>query len=175
MPVRDYRAAAAVAAFWVAFGATPWGGSGAAWAVAPGEAAPTFALPTADAGPVSLEALRGRVVYVDFWASWCGPCRRSFPFMNELKERYGERGLTVVAVNVDAKREDAARFLRQYPATFAVVYDPTGATPRAYEVKAMPSSYLVDRSGRVVAIEHGFLEERRAPVEERIRALLAER
>ncbi len=175
MPDRAFRAAAAIAAMWIASGAATWGASGATWAAAPGDAAPAFVLPTADIGTISFEALRGRVVYVDFWASWCGPCRRSFPWMNELHQRYGARGLTIVAINVDAKREDADRFLRQYPATFAVVYDPTGATPRAYDVKAMPSSYLVDRAGRIAAIEHGFLDERRAAIDERIRTLLAER
>src|SRR3954471_23299464 len=72
-----------------------------AWAVGVGEAAPAFALNTAKGEPVALDKLRGQVVYVDFWASWCGPCKRSFPWMNELAQRYGANGLTVVAVNVD--------------------------------------------------------------------------
>jgi len=147
--------------------------TGPARAAAVGEPAPAFALPTARESTISLGELRGQVVYVDFWASWCGPCRRSFPWMGELQQRYGGRGLTVVAINVDAKRADAERFLQQYPAAFAVAYDASGATPRAYGVKAMPSSYLIDRDGRIAAIEHGFLDERRAAVEDRIRALVA--
>jgi cytochrome c biogenesis protein CcmG, thiol:disulfide interchange protein DsbE len=118
---------------------------GRALAVALGDPARSFALATADGRTIALEQLRGRVVYLDFWASWCGPCRRSFPWMNEIEQRYAGRGLTIVAVNVDAKREDAERFLHQYPATFAVVYDASGATPRAYDVKAMPSSYPMVR------------------------------
>jgi cytochrome c biogenesis protein CcmG/thiol:disulfide interchange protein DsbE len=145
----------------------------AALAVGVGEAAPAFALATARGDTVALEKLRGQVVYVDFWASWCGPCKRSFPWMNELTQRYGANGLTIVAVNVDKKREDAERFLGQTPAQFTVVYDPPGATPAAYGVKGMPSSYLVDRSGRVVMVEQGFRDEQKATVESRIRELLA--
>jgi cytochrome c biogenesis protein CcmG/thiol:disulfide interchange protein DsbE len=140
-------------------------------ALSVGDEAPLFVLPPAQGAPVALAALRGRVVYVDFWASWCGPCRRSFPWMSDIQRRYGDRGLAVVAINVDAKRDDAARFLRQYPADFTVVYDSAGNTPAAYEVKAMPSSYLVDPAGRIAWMEHGFLDEHRALVEERIRAL----
>ena len=167
MPLRALCTAAAIVAMSVA--------AGGAVAAAVGDAAPAFVLPTAESGTISLEQLRGQVVYVDFWASWCGPCRRSFPWMNEIQQRYGGRGVTIVAINVDAKRADAERFLRQYPATFAVVYDGVGATPRAYDVKAMPSSYLVDREGRIAGIEYGFLEERRSAVEDKIRALAAVR
>jgi len=162
----DLRAAAA-AAFLLAANGT--------WAAAIGEPAPAFSLPAAQGGTVALEQLRGQVVYVDFWASWCGPCRRSFPWMNEMQQRYGGRGFAIVAINVDAKREDADRFLRQYPAQFAVVYDGTGATAGAYAVKAMPSSYLVDARGRIAGIELGFRDERRAEIEARIRSLVESR
>jgi len=124
---------------------------------------------------VALERLRGQVVYVDFWASWCGPCRRSFPWMNELQRRYGDRGLTIVAINVDKNAADAARFLERNPAMFAVAYDQAGVTPLAYSVRDMPSSYLIDSRGNVVEIEHGFHDERKGPLEQRIQALLAAR
>ena len=101
----------------------------AAAAVGVGESAPSLRLSTAKGETVALESLRGQVVYVDFWASWCGPCKRSFPWMNELQQRYGDKGFTVVAVNVDKKAEDAERFLAQTPARFTVVYDAPGATP----------------------------------------------
>jgi thiol-disulfide isomerase/thioredoxin len=149
--------------------------AGRATAAGVGEMAPALTLPTAEGAAISLERLRGKVVYVDFWASWCGPCRRSFPWMNDVQQRYGPADVAIVAVNVDAKRDDAARFLRQYPAGFAVVFDATGATPRAWDVRAMPSSYLIDRRGRIARIEHGFLDEHRAALEEAIRALAAER
>jgi cytochrome c biogenesis protein CcmG, thiol:disulfide interchange protein DsbE len=142
------------------------------WAAAVGEAAPAFALPNAAGQPVELDKLRGNVVYVDFWASWCSPCKRSFPWMNEMTRKYGPKGLTIVAINVDKKREDAEKFLKLAPAEFTVVYDPAGKAPAAWQVKAMPSSYLVDATGKVVLVENGFKDERKGEVEERIRAAL---
>ncbi len=147
--------------------------AGSASAAGVGEKAPAFALPTANGDTVALESLRGRVVYVDFWASWCGPCRRSFPWMNEMQRKYGAHGLVIVAINVDKRRVDAERFLQDTPAAFAVVYDEAGATPAAYAVKGMPSSYVVDARGNVAAVEIGFINERRPELEAKIRALLA--
>jgi thiol-disulfide isomerase/thioredoxin len=144
-------------------------------ALDPGEIAPAFALPTAAGATVVLAELRGQVVYVDFWASWCGPCRRTFPWMNDMNRKYGGKGFTIVAVNVDKKRADAERFLAQTPAEFTVVYDAPGATPSAYAVKGMPSSYLIDGNGKVVAVEQGFREDRQAALEAQIRALTAAR
>ena len=142
-------------------------------AVDVGDAAPGFSLPSTDGRPIVLEKLRGQVVYVDFWASWCAPCRRSFPWMSELQQRYGERGFTIVAINVDKQRADAERFLQANAARFTVVYDPEGATPLAYAVAGMPSSYLIDRRGNVVEIEAGFRDERKSAREATIRSLLA--
>jgi thiol-disulfide isomerase/thioredoxin len=144
-----------------------------ALAVEAGEAAPTFALPTAKGETVTLDKLKGQVVYVDFWASWCGPCKRSFPWMNDMQQRYGGKGLSIVAVNVDKKREDADKFLAQTPAQFTIVFDPAGATPSSFAVKGMPSSYLIDGKGNVVAVEQGFHDDRKGPLEDRIRTLLA--
>jgi thiol-disulfide isomerase/thioredoxin len=146
-----------------------------AHAVGIGEAAPPLRLANAKGDTVALDALRGQVVYVDFWASWCGPCKRSFPWMNELQQRYGDKGFTVVAVNVDKKADDAERFLSQTPARFTVVYDAPGATPAAWAVKGMPSSYLIDRTGKVVMVEQGFRDEQKPAVEQRIRELTANR
>ena len=143
------------------------------WAAGVGEAAPAFSLRDASGATIALQALRGQVVYVDFWASWCGPCRRSFPWMNELQRRYGGRGLTIVAINVDKNPADAARFLERNPAQFAIAYDQAGATPLAYAVEGMPSSYLVDAQGKVVDVEQGFHDDRKALVERRIQSLLA--
>jgi thiol-disulfide isomerase/thioredoxin len=144
----------------------------AAYAVAAGEPAPALALPDAAGQPVDLDKLRGKIVYVDFWASWCAPCKRSFPWMNEMQRKYGPNGLAIVAVNVDRKREDADKFLAVVPAQFTVVFDPAGKAPAAWQVKAMPSSYLVDASGRVAFVEAGFRDERKDEVESRIRAAL---
>ena len=146
-----------------------------ALAVDAGQPAPAFALPRAAGDALTLESLKGRVVFVDFWASWCAPCKRSFPWMNELQKKYGDKGFTVVAINVDKRRADADRFLAQVPAGFAVVYDPEGRTPAAYGVKGMPSSYLIDARGNVVQVESGFNDEHAAAIDERIRALVAVR
>lgn len=143
-----------------------------AMAVAVGGAAPAFALADVAGRTVTLAELRGQVVYVDFWASWCGPCRRTFPWMNAMTQKYGAQGFKVVAVNVDKKRADADRFLAQVPAQFTTVFDASGATPTAYDVKAMPSSLLVDATGRVVLVEEGFSDDTAASLEARIRALL---
>lgn len=141
-------------------------------AVATGEPPPNFALLNAAGELVGLEQLRGRVVYVDFWASWCGPCRRSFPWMNEMRQRYRDTDLVILGINVDKRRSDADRFLLQTPAAFPILFDAAGATPSAWGVGAMPSSYLIDRQGKVVAIETGFDDARKGAVEERIRKLL---
>lgn len=147
--------------------------SAPSWAVDAGQFAPALTLPTAQGEAVALDKLRGKVVYVDFWASWCGPCRRSFPFMNEMLSKYGARGFTVLGVNVDKKRADAERFLAQVPATFTILFDETGATPSAWAVKGMPSSYLVDGTGKVVFVERGFTDEQKVQLEQRIASLVA--
>lgn len=161
--VRSVVASLLASAFFVA----------SARAVAPGGPAPPIALPNATGQPWSLAALRGRVVYVDFWASWCTPCRRSFPWMNALAQRYENDGFAIVGVNVDKRRADAEQFLRDVPAAFPVVFDARGAAPTAYDVKEMPSAFLIDRDGVVVAVEEGFHDDQRDAIESRIRALLA--
>jgi cytochrome c biogenesis protein CcmG, thiol:disulfide interchange protein DsbE len=137
-----------------------------------GAPAPLLALPTASGETVALDQLRGKVVYVDFWASWCGPCRKSFPWMTEMQKKYGPSGFTVVAVNVDKKRLDAERFLQGTPAQFTVVYDPVGTTPTAWSVKAMPTSYVIDSKGNVAIVESGFRDDNVAELESRIKTLV---
>ncbi len=139
-----------------------------------GQMAPEFDVPGA-AGPVKLSALRGKVVYVDFWASWCGPCKQSFPWMNAMQTKYGAQGLTVVGINVDKKRADAETFLKSTPAQFTVAFDEKGGTPTAYQVKGMPSSYLIDRDGKVIATHTGFRPDESAALEAKLRAALGVR
>jgi thiol-disulfide isomerase/thioredoxin len=148
---------------------------GVAWSTAraadPGTPAPAFTLAGAT-GEVTLAAYRGKFVYLDFWASWCGPCRHSFPWMSALQQRLGAAGLQVVAVNLDTDRADAQRFLAAHPAGFTVAYDPAGTTPHAYAIKGMPSSVLVDRDGRIVFQHPGFNEAEAPALEQRIAAAL---
>lgn len=113
----------------------------------------------------------GRVVYVDFWASWCTPCARSFPWLNAMKAKYGQQ-LTIVGVNVDAEKSAANRFLARHPATFEVVYDPSGALAARYDIDGMPTSLILDASGSVVHRHRGFHEGQVLGYEEAIRQAL---
>lgn len=136
--------------------------------------APQFELP-GDSGKVSLKSLAGRVVYVDFWASWCTPCRKSFPWMNQIQQTYGDKGLAIVAINLDKDKQAVSQFLKANPAQFTVAYDPAGSTASAFKVQGMPSSYLIDRHGQIRHSHIGFREISKADLEGRIRQLLAEK
>ncbi|MFS2005983.1 TlpA family protein disulfide reductase [Duganella sp. CT11-25] len=142
-----------------------------AYALEKGAPAPQFDLQGLD-GAVKLAKLQGKVVYVDFWASWCGPCRQSFPWMNEMQAKYGARGLQVVGVNVDANSADARQFLASTPARFAIGFDPQGATPRSYGIKGMPSSVLIGPDGKVLLEHSGFRDADRAELESKIQSAL---
>jgi len=103
-----------------------------------------------------LGEFRGKVVLLDFWASWCVPCRRSFPWMNQMQQKYGESGLLIVGVNMDSEPAAAQAFLDDYPANFRIINDPDGDLAREYDVIAMPSSYIIGRDGDLVARHLGF-------------------
>lgn len=144
-----------------------------AFALDKGSPAPGFELPGTD-GPVKLSGFRGKLVYVDFWASWCGPCRQSFPWMNDMQAKFGALGLQVVGINLDVKQEDARRFLAATPARFTIAFDPAGVTARSYGIKGMPSSVLVGADGKVLFSHTGFRETDKAELESRIRQALME-
>jgi thiol-disulfide isomerase/thioredoxin len=148
--------------------------AGQAMALEPGQAAPAFSL-SGPAGTVKLEQYQGKLVYIDFWASWCGPCRQSFPWMNEMQARYGAQGLQVVGINVDAKTDDARSFLNATPATFVIAFDPNGSAPRSYGIKGMPSSVLVGPDGKVLYEHSGFHPADRSVLEARIKSALGAR
>ena len=148
-----------------------------AWALRPGEPMPSLP-PTANlvAGqaPVEWSAYRGKVVYVDFWASWCVPCRLSMPALEALNARYAGRGLAVVGVNKDDRASDAQRFLQRYPASFTHAADADDRIVKAFEVAAMPSGYLIDRKGVVRRVHQGFTQETAASLDKEIDMLLKE-
>jgi len=127
-------------------------------AVTEGQAAPGFALPslTEEGRTVTLESLRGKVVYVDFWASWCPPCLVSFPILDEIRQEYADQGFEVLAINVDEYPEDATDFLDKKPVSYLVVRDAAGTTPEAYGVPGMPTGFLIDREGNVRKVHKGF-------------------
>jgi cytochrome c biogenesis protein CcmG/thiol:disulfide interchange protein DsbE len=128
----------------------------------------------ASAGPPpGLGALEGRVVWVDFWASWCVPCRRSFPWLNAMQAKHGPAGLQIIAVNLDKDRALADRFLAEVPAEFALRFDPAAALAKEFGVEAMPSSFLIDADGNVLARHSGFKTADAAEYERTIEAALA--
>jgi thiol-disulfide isomerase/thioredoxin len=126
----------------------------------------------------SLDPYRGKVVVVDFWASWCGPCRQSFPWLNSIAQKYGDRGVVVVGVNVDRERSAAERFLKDVPASFPIVYDANGSLATQYQVAGMPSTLVLGPDGQVLARHVGFKSSVRGDREaelERVLARLPER
>ena len=133
--------------------------------------APGFTLPGQNQ-TIQLSKYKGKVVYLDFWASWCEPCKRSFPWMNELQALYGEDGFEIIAVNLDTSRKDAEEFLKEMPAKFDVAFDKSGKTAEAYHLKAMPSSFLIDRNGRLVHKSLGYRAEEKKIVEKKIQKLV---
>ena len=136
-----------------------------------GQAAPDFDL-AGRTGNVKLSDYKGKTVYLDFWASWCGPCKQSFPWMNDMQTRYGAKGLRVVGINVDQKTDDAKAFLKDTPASFDVAFDQGGKTPKTYAIKGMPTSVLIGPDGRVLSIHSGFKDEQRPELEQQIKHAL---
>lgn len=125
--------------------------------------------------PQQLEGYRGRVVYVDFWASWCGPCRQSFPFMDVMQKAMEKRGLSIVAIDLDEDAAEAARFLAGQKVSFRVVGGDNSACARAFAVDSMPMTYLLDREGRVRFIQRGFRKGGGEALREHVERLLDEK
>lgn len=125
--------------------------------------------PVGESGTEDLQRFKGQVLYVDFWASWCGPCAKSFPFLNEMHQQLKDQGLQIVGVNLDEDVDDAKAFLAKYPASFTVVADVSKQCAKDFGVKAMPSSYIIDRKGIIHHVHLGFrpgeAEELKALVE----------
>ncbi len=122
-----------------------------------------------------LQQFQGKVLYVDFWASWCSPCARSFSFMNALDRELSGQGLHIVGINLDEKLDDAKSFLIKHPASFAVAVDADGRCPKDFGVQAMPSSYLVDRHGIIRHAHLGFRRGEAETLRDLVVQLLAER
>ena len=126
----------------------------------------------AGAQTLHLARHRGKLVYLDFWASWCGPCQQSFPWLAQMHDKYYEQGLRIVAVNLDRNRAAAERFLARLPAPFEVVFDPEGVQAERFGVSGMPHSFLIARDGRLLSNHIGFLTGEQAPREAAIVAAL---
>lgn len=119
-----------------------------------------------------LDDAKGKVVYVDFWASWCIPCRKSFPWMNNLTAQYQTQGLVILSINLDHSRILADEFLMQIPANFPVIYDPKGTIAKKYQLKGMPSSFIINRGGQIVSAHVGFNQKKKLAYEQEINTLL---
>jgi thiol-disulfide isomerase/thioredoxin len=121
----------------------------------------------------AMTAYKGKIVYVDFWASWCVPCRKSFPWMNDMQAKYQEQGLAVLSINLDAQAELAEKFLQQTPANFAIIYDAKGTLAKKFQLKGMPSSYLFDRQGKLISAHSGFNGKKMKEYQQEIKQALA--
>lgn len=149
-----------------------------ALALEPGDAAPQFALPGLDGADstvtLDLQQYRGKVVYLDFWASWCPPCLVSMPLLDALRNRLVAAGadFEVLAINVDSDPEDGREFLLDSPVQYVVLSDPKGQTPKLYQVKGMPTSFLLDAEGTIRLVHQGFKASDIDMIESEVQKLL---
>lgn len=150
-------------------------GISVASAVEAGQPAPQFTLPSlAQDKPTALDSFKGKVVYLDFWASWCAPCRTSFPILNKLHEKLKAQGFEVVAINVDEDKSNAEKFLKEIPVSFTVLRDATGEwADKQYAVESMPTSFIIDKQGVIQMVHKGFTSDDVAELEHKITELLA--
>jgi peroxiredoxin len=137
-------------------------------------AAPAFSLPNKAGETIDLGKLKGQVVMLNFWASWCGPCRTEMPLMDQIYKKYSAAGFTLLGVNVDTDSSDAQKFLSQVPVSFPIAFDRDNKVSKLYEVSAMPSTVFIDRKGNVRALHRGYKPGDEAEYLAQIRALLKE-
>ncbi len=135
-------------------------------------AVPPITLPASDGEPVLAEVSRWRVTYIDFWASWCAPCKLSFPWMNEMHDQWSSQGLRVVAINLDRNQSDVLRFLQQNPARFAVALDPEAILAKRFNIQAMPTSLIIGSNRAMIFTHRGFRLQDRQDLVRRISAAL---
>ena len=136
--------------------------------------APDFTLQSREGGQVSLSELRGDVVMINFWATWCGPCRAEMPHLEALHQRYSDLGFTLLGVNVEEDSRLSDQFLEETPVSFDILFDPQNGVSELYDVIAMPSTVLVDRQGNMRFIHHGYKEGYENEYQTQVRALLRE-
>lgn len=144
-----------------------------AYAVEIGQPAPLFTLPSLlQNQTTNLAQFQGKVVYVDFWASWCAPCRVSFPLLNQLYQKLKDQNFEVIAINLDENPSNAEKFVKEFPVTFNVLRDEKGEWADKFVVESMPTSFIIDKQGVVQHIHHGFTSNDINELEQKILALL---
>lgn len=136
--------------------------------------APDFTLKSRSGDNIRLSELQGQVVMVNFWASWCGPCRQEMPLLDDLYEEYRDYGFELLGVNVDENTADAEALLARIPVEFPILFDPQGSLSKAWEVDAMPSTVLIDRDGNVRYLHRGYRSGEEKIYAEKLRALVLE-
>ena len=136
--------------------------------------APAFSLQSRTGDTVALQDLEVQVVMVDFWATWCGPCREEMPHLEALYQRYSSLGFTLLGVNVEEDSSGADEFLSETPVSFPILFDPQNHVSELYDVVAMPSTVLIDRAGNMRFIHHGYKAGYENDYQTQIRALLRE-
>ncbi len=145
-----------------------------ALAVAPAGPAPQFKLDSMAGKPVSLDQYKGQVVMINFWASWCGPCRTEMPILEKLHTKYKPMGFTMIGVNVEPDSSLAANWLKSTPVTFPILFDTKSEVSKLYAVAGMPSTVIIDRKGNLRWLHRGYKDGDENEYLNQIRALVRE-
>jgi peroxiredoxin len=127
-----------------------------AHALSVGQASPDFTLPSSTGKNIRLQELRGQVVLINFWASWCGPCRQEMPLLEDIYKKYSKLGFTILGINVEQDSSKAATYLRDVPVSFPILFDTQNTLSKLYDVNAMPTTVIVDRNGKIRYIHAGY-------------------
>lgn len=136
--------------------------------------APDFTLPSKDGGNMRLQEQLGNVVLVNFWASWCGPCREELPHLEQIQQKYADLGFTILAVSVDRERAKADSLLQDIAVTFPVLYDTDAQVSQLFDVQAMPTTVLIDRDGNQRLLHKGYKSGDEVKYQQAINVLLRE-
>jgi peroxiredoxin len=136
--------------------------------------APEFTLTARDGKAVTLKDLKGKVVMINFWASWCAPCRQEFPLLEQMYKRYNALGFTLLGVNVESDTKDAEKWLKEMPVTFPILFDKENKLSKLYAVNAMPSTVFIDRKGNIRNLHYGYKPGDESEYLNQIRALVKE-
>jgi len=140
-----------------------------------GGQAPDFSLPALSGGKIGLEAYRGKVVLLNFWASWYSPCKEELPELERLQQNFQIQGFEVLGINIDKRRKNASKLVARFGLSFTVLLDPDAEVIQRYPGRAMPISYLIDREGTIRKVFFGFNPSKRPQMQVAIKEVLDEK